>query len=237
MPQSSARPADVMQAPATVTFSGSPEQLRLLQDRRDVIAEQYQVTMAERGRISQERLNAAARGDAGMVKEYDATIERLGARLRTLEASLQKADQELDAALKAPVSLSGEAAPPPAVFTELAPPPMDWETVFIKQRTFTNNVIGFGGTGLLLLALLAWRFGLAKGKRLAMEERARQSVATRDDERLQQAIDAIAIEVERLSEGQRFLNNLMATRKEPGAMLPVPPRVITPTDGTRITPH
>lgn len=47
---------------------------------------------------------------------------------------------------------------------------------------------------------------------------------------------AIAIEVERLSEGQRFINNLMATRRPEREALPSLPGT-TPNDGTRITPH
>jgi hypothetical protein len=46
-------------------------------------------------------------------------------------------------------------------------------------------------------------------------------------ERIEQAIDAIAVEVERISEGQRFTTKLLTDRPEragPGA----PPRVITP---------
>ena len=44
--------------------------------------------------------------------------------------------------------------------------------------------------------------------------------------RMEQAIDAIAIEVERISEAQRFVTKLLAERKAPAASLPE--RVITP---------
>jgi hypothetical protein len=43
-----------------------------------------------------------------------------------------------------------------------------------------------------------------------------------DDDRLQrleQAVDAIAIEVERISEGQRFLTRLQTTRPEERALI------------------
>ncbi|HJR62938.1 MAG TPA: hypothetical protein VJ803_04505 [Gemmatimonadaceae bacterium] len=39
--------------------------------------------------------------------------------------------------------------------------------------------------------------------------------------RIEQAVDAIAIEIERISEGQRFTTKLLAERKEPP--LPGPP--------------
>jgi GNAT superfamily N-acetyltransferase len=46
---------------------------------------------------------------------------------------------------------------------------------------------------------------------------------------LGQAIDAIALEVERISEGQRFTTRLLSERREAGAAPSAPPpRVVTP---------
>jgi predicted ATP-dependent serine protease len=45
---------------------------------------------------------------------------------------------------------------------------------------------------------------------------------------LASSVDAIAIEVERISEGQRFTTKLLADRANPAAEAPRPPRVITP---------
>lgn len=39
-------------------------------------------------------------------------------------------------------------------------------------------------------------------------------------ERMEQAIDSIAIEVERISEGQRFTTKLLSERAKPGESLP-----------------
>jgi hypothetical protein len=47
--------------------------------------------------------------------------------------------------------------------------------------------------------------------------------------RLEQAVDAIALEVERIAEGQRFVTRLLAERAaEKAPALPAPPRVVTP---------
>ena len=46
-------------------------------------------------------------------------------------------------------------------------------------------------------------------------------------EQLQQSVDAIAVEVERISEGQRFATKLLADRAR-GPEAPTPLRVITP---------
>ena len=43
--------------------------------------------------------------------------------------------------------------------------------------------------------------------------------ATRRMERMEQAIDAVAVEVERISEGQRFVTQLMAAKQKEPVML------------------
>lgn len=45
---------------------------------------------------------------------------------------------------------------------------------------------------------------------------------------LGQALDAIALEVERISEGQRFTTRLLSERRDASALGSPPPRVVTP---------
>jgi hypothetical protein len=47
-------------------------------------------------------------------------------------------------------------------------------------------------------------------------------------EQLGQALDAIAVEVERISEGQRFTTRLLSERRDGVAGASTPPRVVTP---------
>jgi hypothetical protein len=47
-------------------------------------------------------------------------------------------------------------------------------------------------------------------------------------ERMERAIDTIAVEVERVSEGQRFVSKVLAERKGGAAPAELPPRVNTP---------
>jgi hypothetical protein len=57
-----------------------------------------------------------------------------------------------------------------------------------------------------------------------------------DDNRLQhleQAVDAIALEVERISEGQRFTTRLLAQRQADGAANPADPARVPRSDPTR----
>lgn len=57
-----------------------------------------------------------------------------------------------------------------------------------------------------------------------------------DENRLQhleQAVDAIALEVERISEGQRFTTKLLAQRQGDGAVAPQEPARVPRSDPTR----
>lgn len=231
MPQPAARTADVIHLQTT--------QLQSLQVRREMLSSQYQQALAERGHISQERMNAQARGDTKMVQEFDATIDRLGTRVRQLEKSVADADRAVDEAMKnAPITTEEIAvAPPPAEMFTSAPPPFDPGELLASQRVQFQKMMVAEGVGLALIAALLYRFGIARGKRLAARV-AQQPADASAAERMQQAVDAIAIEVERLSEGQRFVNNLLSTRRPEREALPVTPKkVSTPSDGTRITPH
>ena len=50
-------------------------------------------------------------------------------------------------------------------------------------------------------------------------------------ERIEQAVDSIAIEVERISEGQRFTTRLLSDRVAPGPH--AVPGIVAPADGVR----
>lgn len=232
MPQPAARVADVIHVQSA--------QLQALQVRREMLSSQYQQALAERGHISQERMNAQARGDTKMVQEFDATIDRLSARIRQLEKNVSDADRAVDEAMKnAPITTEEIAPPPPSPEAiTLVPPPFGLSPVdFEAQRLQFQRFMAAEAVGLVLLGAILYRFGIARGKRLAARV-APQPTESAHAERMQQAVDAIAIEVERLSEGQRFINNLLSTRRPEREALPVTPKkVSTPSDGTRITPH
>ncbi|MBL0940896.1 MAG: hypothetical protein IBJ03_18535 [Gemmatimonadaceae bacterium] len=230
-------------APGVLDFNRvqiQSEMLRELQSQRDMISGQYQRAIADRGRVSQERMNAQARGDAAMVREFDGTIERHGKRIQELERTLQQADQRIDEAMKSPVAeiaVPGSPGEPIAIadapLTTSLSVPVD---ELISQRIEFQRMMAAEAAGFLLLGALLWRFGFSRGKRAAARQIAPADTA--HDERMQQAIDAIAIEVERLSEGQRFTNTLLSSKRNERETLPVTPnRITTPNDGTRITPH
>lgn len=77
--------------------------------------------------------------------------------------------------------------------------------------------------------------GCIVGALTVLKRRPREQ-APLDDSRLQhleQAIDAIALEVERISEGQRFTTKLLAERQADGAVLPAEPARVPRSDPAR----
>ena len=57
-------------------------------------------------------------------------------------------------------------------------------------------------------------------------------------DRIESMIETVAVEVERLSEGQRFVNHVMSTRRPERDALPVqPPPFTTSGESSWITPH
>ncbi len=213
-------------------------QLEALQQRRELLSEQYQQAMSQRGNVGQERMNAQARGDASMVREYAAVVERLGARMQELERTIQGVDQQIDRLMASPVQADVIAPAEPGAAAEPMPitvvPPMSFDFgVVAATRAEYQRMMVAEGAVLLLLGAVLWRLGVSRGRRLVSRVE-----APRDDAKLQQSIDAIAIEVERLSEGQRFINNVMAGRRPDGEALPARPLpVVEPRDANWITPH
>lgn len=104
--------------------------------------------------------------------------------------------------------------------------------VLTFAQVMTVIVLSTGGFVLIGLgARILWRWGSLRKPTIRAE---------RDDERMQRletAVDTIAIEVERISEGQRFMVGLLseslpAGRAERAGELPAPER-----SGRVITPH
>ena len=110
------------------------------------------------------------------------------------------------------------------VGTTVVPPPEPVEVLLARER-----MVGFG-TIVILLPL-----ALALARRLWHRGPARPAVDLEESPRLQrmeQAIESIAVEVERIGEAQRFTTKLL-TDRDAAARIPIVPRK---EPGT-ITPH
>lgn len=107
------------------------------------------------------------------------------------------------------ISLSGNA--PALAGTEVAPPATPREDAFAEGAALgvTMTLLSLG-----ILALYN-RFN-RRGMKKETAQLSADSTARFD--RLERGIDAIAIEVERISEGQRFVTKMMAESRMPAAL-------------------
>lgn len=84
------------------------------------------------------------------------------------------------------------------------------------------------GCATLLGALSAWLRYRARGPAQKDARRAEQFEQLADEVRaLRVTVEAVAVEVERLGEGQRYTARLLGERREASAT-PTPPRSVTP---------
>jgi hypothetical protein len=95
---------------------------------------------------------------------------------------------------------------------------------FVKLLLLASG--GFFTTTAIFATL--WLRERERGLRRLLERTEPQARSSADLEQLMHAVDAIAIEVERISEGQRFTTQVLAERQPAPIAIRQPERVITP---------
>lgn len=174
-------------------ISGSPEQLyRGLREKRSVLREQKQDLENERGEISRQ-LRAGPVGDA----------DRSGLELRLAQVDQAIAKVSIDIA-ETDAQVAQAASVPGAIVEE--PPRNEWDYGPPPELV----AIGMG-----LLAVLLFPLMIARARRLWRSANVVSAVPPELGEKLatmERGIDAIAVEVERIGEGQRFVTQLLAER-------------------------
>lgn len=172
-------------------------EVRALRERRGEISDQITNVSSRRDRIAKQLLDAdpAARGG-------------LQARLQVLDDRIVQLERELD--------VTGEAvrnAPSELVAATQGPSPAD-----IANRVTTEVVPIVAILSVFVLGPMAIAFSRFIWRRAGGPSREQQVVDSQQQQRLdqlQQAVDTIAIEVERISEGQRFVTKLLTDGKAP----------------------
>lgn len=130
-------------------------------------------------------------------------LEVLDGRLVQLEQDIAANGRQLAAAPSALLATSTAEASSPA---RGQPSARQWTAMTI---VFT----------VMVLCPLALAYGRAILRRSSIPKPSPQILEnTQRLERMEQAIDSIAIEIERVTEGQRFVTQLMAKRAEPAAL-------------------
>lgn len=162
------------------------------------------VQQAEAARIGQE---AAARAQADVeraLREAQQQVERAQRDAERAQRDAERAvrDAERQARDAVREARAGQPGPPP------------WVQEFPGGPQIPGGVIDIAIAFFIMCAVIAIGVPLARAFARRMDKRAVAPLADNDTrlrlERIEHAVDAIAIEVERISEGQRFTSKVLA---------------------------
>jgi hypothetical protein len=194
-------PPSAIQVPTpVVNHAATTQTLESLQAQIAEQGQQLGVLQAQR-RVVQNQLNTTAPG--GARNALDAQLQSLDAQIGKLQVDMAGTRAQFAGRLGIPterVGLNGRVTYPtvPDFGFRRGPDP--------------DAVVGMSFALAIAIALplsIAYARRIWKGKPTAAA--ATESVAPRLD-RLEQAVDAIAIEIERVAEGQRFVTKVLADR-------------------------
>jgi len=194
-----APPAPGISVVTPQTLAGPPataQEVRALKAQRSELSDQLNSATGRRREIARQLQSATGADKAGLEQRLGV----LDARISRLETSIDEVGQQLASAPVALVSQDPPIRNPGQTISVNAVPILIVFTIFV-------------------LCPVALAFARSLWKRGSQP----RAVADRDTtarlERMEQAMDAIAIEIERVSEGQRFVTRLMAEGK---TAIPIP---------------
>jgi hypothetical protein len=135
-------------------------------------------------------------------------------------ARIEATAQQAAAAAEGQAVIAPEPPPPPRTFTIRGRDGL--QTITIPANTFDNvipqQVVDISIAFFITMAIIIIGFPLARAFARRMDRRGGSAQISNEVSsqlaHLNQAVDAIAVEVERISEGQRFTTRLLSEQKE-----------------------
>lgn len=201
-PAPPAPPAPVVPPSPDVVYAGSlpgaamtKQDVAILRARRSELSDQLESATGRRRSLAEQVRHADGASKAGL----EARISVLDQRIINLESEIDKTGQQLASPQAQQFSAETRSGPnfgPSMRFNNFDPTP-----VAVCFVLFVMSPIA------LSISRLFWKRGSRK-----MTVPAVAPDSTERLERIEQAVDAIAIEVERVSEGQRFVTRLLSER-------------------------
>jgi len=194
-----APPAPGISVVTPQTLAGPPataQEVRALKAQRSELSDQLNSATGRRREIARQLQSATGADKAGLEQRLGV----LDARISRLETSIDEVGQQLASAPVALVSQDPPIRNPGQTISVNAVPILIVFTIFV-------------------LCPVALAFARSLWKRGSQPRAVADSDTTARLERMEQAMDAIAIEIERVSEGQRFVTRLMAEGK---TAIPIP---------------
>ena len=190
LPQSTVGRPAVPQMGTTVPRPLSASELEALQARRSELSTQLGSANGRRKELAREIRSADGASKVGL----EMRITQLDQRILGIESDLDAVGQQLSSL---PAGLAAGTAPPmPMRGIQLSSGQVTAVSIIFIICVLAPLVTGF--------SRLLWRRSTLPAQPALPAE------AERRMERIEQAVDSIAIEVERISEGQRFVTQLMS---------------------------
>lgn len=199
-----AGPGNVAQ---TIPIPVSVQEITGLRARRSELADQLERAWNRRENITEEIVEASGVEREGL----EARLAALDGRIGQIEADIAATERALTNASPALLASAQQAQEAALAAREAAQPPIDRGTIEVMAVM-----------GMFMLV----PFVIAHTRRIWKRPIAARSLPASAEsrlERIEQAVESIAVEVERVSEGQRFVTKLMSEGKvapaEQGRML------------------
>lgn len=204
MPAAQQAPATPPPQPVAVEVAATPQiaapqiSAAALRARRSELSNQLQSAEGRRNRLAE-----ALRDAEG--------ADRLGVeqRLMTLDKRIVQIEQDIAENGKQLARAADAGRTSATTLISSPPPELLSKNVVVVSIFFMVFVLGPLAMG---AAYLMWRRAMAPGPRVPASESAQRL------ERLEQAVDAIAVEIERVSESQRFLTRILTEPSSRGAV-------------------
>jgi hypothetical protein len=179
-------------APSPPAPPGSEEQIHALAMQRGELREQIESLTDRREEVADQLHGAEQAARPGLL----ARLNALDGRIADLEAQLLQTDDAIAAGISAgfvvpPIDQTG------SLFEQPEAPRFSEESI---------NIMVGEALAFFLLAIAMYRLGMRRAR--AKLAGAGAPSATRMDQ-LQNSVDAIAVEVERISEGQRYVTKVL----------------------------
>lgn len=192
----------------------------LLQQRSE-LQSQLQQLNRRRNQLDEQRhvaTQSARPGIDARLAEIDARTAQLDQQIVSLNDQIAAALARMTAASAGGGAVAGAGQGAPVIrIPQISIPPMDFGR---SRRTDMRDVAGFMAAEAVLLGLMGivfWRLGMKR-----MRDQFDRMFASQSQQlnQLQNAVDVIGIEVERISEGQRYVTKVIS-EGAPGSALPV----------------
>jgi hypothetical protein len=182
----------------TVVAPQTPQDIVALRERRAELSNQLESAADRRAEIAEEIKTAEGAAKSGLEQR----LSVLDQRILQLETDIAETGRQLTSA---PAGLIAASQNP---FTEMGIDPHMIEKVSVLFTLFVLAPLAVGAAFLMF--------------RRALRPRPRAETASGESSermaRLESAVDAIAVEIERISEGQRFVTRLLTEPSPQGAV-------------------